>query len=193
MREHLRKSIGNLNGLAVIVDEAIGRLRPFQNDIGAVFTMECEETTIQRLTCLFEHTHLDLDTCLAELTDASTLNFSEFIDASHHHTAHTFSDNQVGTRGCLTIMRTGFERHIDGGLAQQCLILRAHRGESIHFGMALATADMVALADDTSVGTYDDRPHHGVGFGVLLSVLGQLYAALHEFLVVYHYIIVFFI
>ncbi len=112
MGEHLRKVTGDLYWLEMIVKESIGRLGPFQNDIRSFFPMECEESAIQMLTFLLQHTHLDLNASLTEFSNASPLNFSEFIDATYNHTPYTFLYNKVGTRWCLTIVGTRLQRDI---------------------------------------------------------------------------------
>ena len=104
MRQHLRKAVGNLHGLEMIVDKAIGCLRPFQDDIGALLTMECEESSIQFLTLGFENSHFHLDSCLTQFLDTTALYFGKLIDTAYNHPLHSFLDDQVGTRRCLTIM-----------------------------------------------------------------------------------------
>ena len=59
-----------------------------------------------------------IDTGIAELLYATSLNLGKFVDTADDHTAHPFSDNQVGTRWCLAIMRTGFQRNVYRGLLE---------------------------------------------------------------------------
>ena len=185
MGEHPGEVAGYLGGREVIVDEAIGRLGPFQDDEGALFAMECEETTIQRLAFLLENTHLDLDACLANLTDATTLHLGKLIDAAYDDATHTFLYNKVGTGRRLAIVRTGLQRDVDGGLRQQVFILLSHGGKGIHLGMALATTHMIALADNPAI-SHNHSPYHRVGLRILLAILRQLDAATHEFFVLSH-------
>ncbi len=77
-------------------------------------------------------------------------------------------------------MRTGFETHIDGGFLQQMLILGLHRSKGIDLSMPLATAHMIALADDSAIRTHDDGSHHRIGLRILPTVLRQLQAAAHK-------------
>ena len=93
MREHFRETAGDLCGLMMVIYKTIGRLGPFQDDIGPIFPMECEKTTVQLLTFLFENTYLDLNTCLAQFPDTPTLYFSELIDTAYHYTTYTFLNN----------------------------------------------------------------------------------------------------
>ena len=51
--------------------------------------------------------------------------------------------------------------------------------EQYDLGVALATALMVALANDAPAGSYDHRADHGVGLGARLSATRQLQAAPH--------------
>ena len=186
MTEHLRKAIRNLHGLEIVVDETVGCLCPFQDDIGSLLTMVGKETAVQRLTFGFEHTHRHVDAGLLQLPDATSLHLGEGIDTTHHHALYTFLHDQVGTRGRLTIVRAGFERHVKGSLLQQRLVLLAYRGKGVHFGMSHATSHVVALADDSSIAAHNHCAHHWVGFGVLPSVPGQLKTPSHIFLVSRH-------
>ena len=55
MGEHLGEVRGDLRGLEMVIDKSVGRLRPFQDDIRPMLSMECEETAVQGLT-LCSHT-----------------------------------------------------------------------------------------------------------------------------------------
>ena len=149
--------------------------------------MEGEEAAVQFAALVFEHAYFHFDASLLQLTDASTLHLSKLVDTAHHHASHTFLDNKVGTGGRLAVVRAGFQAHIDGSLRQQGLILRLHGSKGVHLGMSLATAHMIALADNPSVGTHNHCPHHRVRLRILLSVPGQLNTASHIFLVVCHH------
>ena len=146
-----------------------------------------EETAVEGLTFGLEHAHRDVDARLLEFADAAALHLGEGIDAAHHDAPDALFDDQVGTGGCLAVVRAGLERYVEGGLAQQRLIFRTHGGESVDLGMGLATAHMVALADDPPVAAHDYCAHHGVGLRVLLSVAGQLKASVHIGLVGCHF------
>ena len=80
--------------------------------------MEGEEPAVQCLARSFQDTDGDVDTGIAELLYATSLNLGKFVDTADDHTAHPFSDNQVGTRWCLAIMRTGFQRNVYRGLLE---------------------------------------------------------------------------
>ena len=128
-------------------------------------------------------TYLTVNTIIYD-GDIPTMH--QIIDAAHDHPAYTFLDNKVCAWWCLPIMGTGLQRDIHRGLAEQRLVLGAHRGKGVHLRMALATAHVVALADDSPLGIHDNRPHHGVGLGCLSSVGSQLQAAAHIFFVFTH-------
>ena len=145
--------------------------------------MECEETLVQLLALRFEHPHGDLDAGGTQLGHTAPLHLGKGVDTTHHTTADTLAHDQVGTGRGLAVVGTGFETHIDGGLGQQCLILTPHGGKGIDLGMSLATAHMIALADDAAIG-HNHRSHHGVGFGIQTALGRQLQAASHITLIV---------
>lgn len=101
MGQHLSKVIGYLYGVEMIVDKTIGCLGPFQDDIRALFTMECEETTVQIHTFLLKHTHFHLDSSFPYLADTTALDLCKRIHTAYHHAAYTFFNDQVSTGGVL--------------------------------------------------------------------------------------------
>lgn len=186
MGEHLGEVRGDLRGLEMVIDKSVGRLRPFQDDIRPMLSMECEETAVQGLTLCFAHTNLYLDACFLEFLDASSLHLGKLIDAANDHTPDPFLDDQVGTGRCLAIVGARLQRDVHRGSRQQGLVLWAYGSEGIHFGMTFATTHVVPLADDPAVGTHYHCPHHRIRLRILLAVLGQLDTAAHEFFVFCH-------
>jgi len=187
--QHLREGRRDGQRPPVVVDKAIGRLRPLQDDVGPVQAVEGEEAAVQRPALGLEHAHADVDARIAQLLDAAALHLCKLVDAAHNHAAHAFLDNQVGAGRRLAVVGAGLQRDVDGGLAEQLLVGRAHRGEGVHLGMSLAAAHVVALANDAGLAVrgcvrHDHRPHHGVWLRVLSSVACQLQAAPHVSLVV---------
>ena len=83
-----------------------------------MFTVIGEETAVQGLALGFEYTHRHINAGLLQLPDATSLHLGEGIDTAHHYALYTFFHNQVGTRGRLTIVRAGLERHVKGSLLQ---------------------------------------------------------------------------
>ena len=65
MTEHLRVFVRNLQGLSVVIDEAIGRLRPLQDDIGTMLTMIGKETTVQPLALFLQDANSDINASIA--------------------------------------------------------------------------------------------------------------------------------
>ena len=126
MGEHLRLLIADLQGMATIVDETVGSLRPLQDDVRAMLGMIGEETTIQPHALLFQNTHSHLDACLTNLSDAPTLHYSKGVDATHNNLFYPLTNNEISTRWRLTIMGTRLQRHVDGGIFQQRFILRTY-------------------------------------------------------------------
>ena len=175
----------------MVVDEAVGCLCPFQDDIGSFLSMECKKTAVEPLAFLFEHTHRYLDAGVADFLDTAPLYLGKGIDGANHHTPDTFLDNQIGAGRCLAIVGAGFQTHVDGRLRQQGLILWSYRGKGIYLSMSLAATYMIALADDSAVGTHNHRTHHRIRLRVLLPVLCQLYTTAHVFLVFYHHFFTF--
>ena len=159
--------------------ETIGCLGPFQRDIGPLKRVVGEETLVDLPARTFHHAHHHLDARRSHPLDAATLHLGEGIDAAADHTPHALADDQVGTGWCLTIVAARLQRDVDRTLSQQRFVLGPHRGKSVDLGVALATALMVALADDAPAGSYDHRADHGVGLGARLSAARQLQTAPH--------------
>ena len=65
MGKHLGEVAGNLGGLEMVVEESVGRLCPFQDDVRALFAVIGEEAAVQCLTFRFQHSYFHLDTCIA--------------------------------------------------------------------------------------------------------------------------------
>ena len=117
MRKHLGKRRRNRHSLIIIIQKAIRRLRPFQDDVWSLMGIEGDETLVQFEAFRLQNTHRYLDACLTNFPDSPTLHLGERIYAAADTSLHAFPDDQVGTRRRLAIMRTGFETHIDSGLA----------------------------------------------------------------------------
>jgi hypothetical protein len=126
MGEHLSIVRGNLYRFEMVVDETIGCLCPFEYDIRPLFPMECKETTVKSLALCFENTYLDLNACILEFLDASSLHFCKFIDATHDDTPDSLLDDQIGTGRCLAIVGTRFQRDIHRGSWQQSLVFLSY-------------------------------------------------------------------
>ena len=187
MGEHLGEVVGYLYRLEMIIDKTISRLSPFQDDIGALLPMKSKETTVQSLTFLLKHAHFHLDTGISQFTDTPTFHLSKGIHTANNGTPHTFLNDQIGTRGGLTIMRTGLQTHIDGCVFQEWLVFCTYRGKRIYLGMSFATTHMIALTDNPAIRTHDHSTHHRIGLGILLTIPSQLQTAPHVFFVVYHH------
>jgi hypothetical protein len=113
--EHLGEGCRDGQGMAVVVDEAVGRLCPLQDNVGAVEAVEGEETAVQGLALVFEHTHGHVDAGIAQFLDAAALHFGKLVNAAYNHTAHALADNEVGAGRGLAIVGTGFEADVEGG------------------------------------------------------------------------------
>ena len=180
VRKHLGKRRRNRHSLIIIIQKTIRSLRPFQDDIWSLMGIESDETLVEFEAFRLQDAYCYLDSCLANLLDSTPLNLSKRIYAAADTSLHAFPDDQVGTRRRLAIMGTRFETHVDGGFLQQMLIFGLHRRKGINFSMPLATSYMIALADDSSFCTHDDRTHHRIRLRILPTILSQLQAAAHE-------------
>jgi len=156
----------------MVVDKAIGRLGPFQDDIRTLLSMVGEESAVQSLTLSLEHTHFHLDACLAQLLDTTPLDLGKLIDTTNNYPLHTFLYDQISTRRCLAIMRTRLQADVDRSLRQQFLILWTDGSKGIHLRMTLTTTHMITLADDPAISTHNHSPHHRIRLRILLTVLG---------------------
>ena len=117
MRKHLGKWRRNRHFLIIIIQKTIRSLRPFQDDVWSLMGIEGDEALVQFEAFRLQNTHRYLDACLTNLPDPTTLHLGERIHAATDTSPYTFSYDKVGTRRRLAIMRTGFETHIDRGLA----------------------------------------------------------------------------
>lgn len=178
--EHLGERRGEAGGMEVVVQKSVGRLGPFQNDIGAMERIDGKKTLVKLLTLLLQHTYRHVDARIAELADASALHLGKRVDASHHDTLDPLADDKIGTGWGLAIVGARLQAHVHGGPAEQRLVFGLDRGKGVHFGMSFAAAHVVPLADDATV-AYNHRADHRVGLGVLPAVGCQLQTAAHVF------------
>jgi hypothetical protein len=59
-----------------------------------------------------------INASLPDALNAAPLHLGKGVYAAHHHTAHTFLYNKVGTGWRLAIVRAGFQAHVHRGLTQ---------------------------------------------------------------------------
>ena len=180
--EHFRERRRDGEGFSAVVEVAVGGLRPFQDDVGSVFLVESEESAVQMATFLFEHAHDNFDAGITKPFDAAPLHLGKRVDATHDDAAHTLSDDKVAAGRRFPVVRAGFERHVERGLGQQFFVVGAHRCKGVHLGVALATAHVVALAQNPPAG-HDHTAHHRIRSRQVSSARRQLDAASHEFFV----------
>ena len=183
VREHLREGRRDGQRAEQMVEKAVGRLRPFQEDIRPAMLMKGEETAVQLAAVGLEHAHPHVDTGVAQLPNAPALHLRKGIDATHDDARHTLAEDEVGTGRRLALMRAGLETHVERGLRQQDFVFGTNGGKGIHLGVGFATTYMVALTQDSPLAD-DHRAHHRIGFGREQRVGGQRQAAAHPSLVV---------
>jgi hypothetical protein len=99
------------------VKKAIRSLRPFQDDVRTLMSIEGDEALVEFETFRFENAYCYFDACLANLADTAALNLGKGIYAAANASLYSFSYYQIGARRRLAVMRAGFETHIDGSLA----------------------------------------------------------------------------
>ena len=157
----------------MVVDKAVGRLRPLHDHVRTLFALEHDKMAIQCQAFFFKHSHNHLDARPTQLFDASPLHFGEGVDASYHHTSHSLADDKVGTWWRFAVVRTRFEANIERRLGQKGLVFRSNCGKSIYLRMFCTAMHMVAFTDN-AVAINNHCPHHGVGFRPQQSASGQL-------------------
>ena len=108
MRKHLGEWRGNRHTLIIIIQKAIRRLRPFQDDVWSLMGIEGDETLVQFEAFRLQNTHRYLDSSLANLLDSPTLHLGKRIHAATDTSPYTLSYDKVGARRRLAIMRTRF-------------------------------------------------------------------------------------
>lgn len=180
--EHEGEGGGEAHPLLAVADVAVGTLSPLEQNVGAPEGVEGDETAVELLTFLAKHTHRHPNAGVEQLADAASAHFGEGIDAAHHDTGHALPDDEVGAGRGASIVRAGFQTHVEGGRGEQWLVGRPHRGKTVDFGMTFATAHVVALADD-SLSTHEHGADHRIGLGIAAPSARQLKAAAHEALV----------
>ena|SRR5574344_2429056 len=102
--------------------KAISRLSPLQSDVGTMFAMKGHETFVQAFTFSFQHPHRHFHSSIPKFLYATTLHLGKRVLTADDTTLETFTYQQVSTRGCLTIMTTRLQTHIDGAFLQQMFI-----------------------------------------------------------------------
>ena len=112
--------------MAVVVEERVCGLRPFQDDIRSVEAVKGEETAVEPLALPLQHAYGDLDAGLTDALDATSLHLRKRVYTAHHHTLHAFPDNQIATGRSLAIVGTGLQTHIDSSLCKQMLVFLAY-------------------------------------------------------------------
>ena len=108
VRKHLGEWRRNRHTLIIIIQKAIRRLRPFQDDVWSLMGIEGDEALVQFETFCLQNTHRYFDSCLTNLLDSPTLHLGKRIHAAADTSPYTFSYDKVGTRRRLAIMRTRF-------------------------------------------------------------------------------------
>ena len=180
MRKHLGKGRRDCHSLAFIVEESIGSLRPLQYDVRTLMRVVGDEALVQFETFRLQDANSHLDACLTNLLNATALHLGKGVYATTDTSFHPLAHDEVGAGRRLAIMRTRLKAHIDCSSCQQMLVLGLDRCKGIDLGMALATAHMIALAQDSAILTYDNGSHHGIGLRILTAILRQLQTAAHE-------------
>ena len=158
------------------VDEAVGALRPFEYDVGAVAFVECEEASVEGSAFLFEDSDDDLAACVAEFFYARAIDFGERVAASDDDAGDALGDDEAGAGWCLAVVGAGFEGDVDGALGEEFGV--SDGGYGVDLGVGASAGAVEAFADDAS-GVDDDGSDHGVGGGVPGAASGELEAAGH--------------
>ena len=139
-----------------------------------------DEALVKFETFRLQDANSHLDARLTNLLNATALYLGKRIDTPTDTSFHPLAHDEVGAGRCLAIMRTRLKAHIDCSSCQQMLVLGLDRCKGIDLGMTLATAHMIALAQDSAILTYDNGSHHGIGLRILTAILRQLQTAAHE-------------
>ena len=67
-----------------------------------------EEAAVQRLAGFLQDADSDVNAGITQPADSPTLHFGELVDAADDDAPHALTHNQVGTRGRLAVVGTGF-------------------------------------------------------------------------------------
>ena len=104
VHEHGGERCGEACGNAVVVDEGVCRLCPFQQYVRALVGVERDESAVEAQTVCLEHTHRDVDASVAQTGNAAALHLSKGVYASHHDTLHALAHDEVGTWRRLAVV-----------------------------------------------------------------------------------------
>jgi hypothetical protein len=72
----------------------------------------------------------------------------------------------------------GFQRDIEGGVRQQCLLF--YGGNGIHFSVSLAILPVISFSDDP-VMVYNHSAYHGIWARKSFPFSGKLKTTLHKY------------
>ena len=100
------------------IEEAVGGLCPFEEDVGTVLLMEAEETLVQFAALVLQNADLDIDACFAEHGDTFAGDQRVRVEHADDNAPYAFFDDQFGTRGRLAVMGAGFEAHEEGAVLE---------------------------------------------------------------------------
>lgn len=138
--------------------------------------MISKESTVESLAFLLQNPDGDINACFPQLQYPSPVYLVETIPTSDDYARNLLFDDKVGTRRSLPIVGTGFQAHIDGGLAEQVFV--AHGANGIDFGMRASTLAVISLTDDGSV-VHNYRSYHRIRSRLCPSASCQLQASCH--------------
>ena len=67
------------------IEEAIGRARPFQDDVGSLLLHGSKEAAVGPSCFAIAHTHINTDPGFAQAGDAATAHLRKGVHVRHHH------------------------------------------------------------------------------------------------------------
>lgn len=97
----------------MLVQEAIRRNRPFQDDVRSMLFNRSQESALYPAAVLLQHTFCYAYAGIFQPLYTTACDQREWIALAHHHMLHTTCDQQVRTGWCAPVMRTRFQVHIE--------------------------------------------------------------------------------
>ena len=105
--------VGRWN-LPDFIEEAVGGLCPFEDNVRAVVLMKTEETFVEFAALFLEHAYHHFDAGIAKHGNSFAGNQGVRIEHADDNAPYPFLDDQFGAWGRFAVMGAGLEAHEEG-------------------------------------------------------------------------------
>ena len=160
----------------MLVQEAICRNRPFQDDVRPMLFNRGQEPTLHPPARFLQHTFCYVYAGIFQTLYSTAGDQREWIALAHHHMLHTTCDQQVRTGWCATVMRTRFQVHVECCIGGNWAIAKG--AQTSYFCMG-ATSDLVPTFCQYMALLHQYSANERVRRSGSNGLLSQFQAALH--------------